>query len=98
MEAITANRVLLIVFDRKAIQESLLRHRLMEGRVEHTYLRYAGHQLLAGIDTDQVSRVVKRRKLIAFLDLLQNLIRQKRGSGKLFSAMNDTMANSADFT
>ena len=69
----------------------------MESRIKDADLRNAGHQLAAGLDTDQVCRVVKRRKFIALFNLFQNLIGKKRRGGKFLTSVNHTMAYRADF-
>ena len=61
-------------------------------------IRCAGHKSLAGIDTDQVCRVVQRSEVGYFLDRLDNFICDENRRGELRAAVDDSMADSADLT
>ena len=58
VEAVTSDLVFLIILVRQTVHISFLRHGLMESGVKYSYHGSGGHQLLACIDTDQVSRVM----------------------------------------
>ncbi len=57
METVSSYFVFLVVIQRQTIEVSFRRHGLMESGIENSYLRNAGHQLGADIDTDQVCRL-----------------------------------------
>ena len=70
---------------------SLLRHGLMESGIKYSYHRYAWHQFLAGTDTDQVCRVVKRCQIVALFDRLSwTSSLMMRGGSEFLSAVYDT--------
>ena len=52
--------------------------------------------LPAGIDTDQVCRIVERCQIIALLDRPQHFVIDDYRRGKLLSAMYHTVANCID--
>ena len=88
VEAVTSYSVLFIIFIWKSIQICFLRHGLMECCIKYAYHRYVRHQFLTCIDTDQVCRIVKRRQIVALLNLSQILHRVRTvEAGKFFSAM-----------
>ena len=93
METIASYFILLIVFIGKAVQICLLRHGLMESSIKNSCHGSIGHQLLAGTDTNQICRVVKRSQVIALLDGLHGLIGQKGRGRELLAAMYDTVSN-----
>lgn len=68
----------------------------MEGRIEDADLRYAGHNSLAGIDADDVRRIVKRSHGRAFFQGFHDFVRNERGSSEFFTAMDDAVADSID--
>ena len=63
METIAANAVLLVKLVGNGIHKGLWRHGLVEGSVKHAHLRQSRHQLLHGIHTLQVGRVMKRSQV-----------------------------------
>ena len=96
VEAVTADMIFLIEFVRKAVHEGFRRHGLMEGRIEDADLRYAGHNSLAGIDADDVRRIVKRSHGRAFFQGFHDFVRNERRSSEFFTAMDDAVADSID--
>ena len=96
VEAVAADLVLLIVLIGKSIGVSHGRHGLVEGSVEHGDHGHAGHELLAGLDADDVGGVVERGEGIALLDCLHDLVGDDDGLGKLFAAVDDAVADSVD--
>ena len=95
VETVSSYFVFLVILIGKAVKVCLLRHCLMESGIEYSNHRYVRHKLLACTDTDQVSRVVKRSKIVTLLDCLDGLICDKCGGGELLTAMYDTMSNCA---
>ena len=63
MEAIATHAILLIELVGDGIHISLGGHGLMEGGIEHAHLRQTRHQLLHGVHTLQVGRVVQRSQV-----------------------------------
>ena len=70
VEAVAANRIFLVQLVRKSIHVCVVRHRLVERRIEHGYLRYTRQNLLDRINTLQVSRVMQRSQFYALDDHL----------------------------
>ena len=68
----------------------------MERRIENSNHRSLRHQLLAGTDTDQVCRVVKRSQVVALLDSLDSLFRKQRGGRELLAAVYHTVSYGAN--
>ena len=58
VETVTSDLVLLIILIRQTVHISFLRHGLMESGIEYSYHGSGRHQLFAGIDADQVCRVM----------------------------------------
>ena len=92
MEAVAADLVLLIVLIGNGIGIGHGGHGLVEGSVEHGDHGHAGHELLAGLDADDVGGVVERGEGIALLDCLHDLVGDDDGLGKLFAAVDDAVA------
>ena len=67
MEAVASHFIILIILIRKSVHISLFWHCLVESCVKYTYHRSVRHQFLACCNTDQICRIVKRRKLVALL-------------------------------
>ena len=70
VETVSSDLVFLIILMRQTVKICLLRHCLMKSGIEYANHRHVRHQFLAGIDTDQVCRVVKRCKIVALFDSL----------------------------
>ena len=68
----------------------------MESRVKDTDLRNARHDSFAGVDADDVRRIVERSHSRAFFQGFHDFICNERGSRKFFAAMDDTVADSID--
>ncbi len=96
METISPDLVLLIIGVGKPVHISLLRHGLVECCVKHPYHRGIGHQLPAGIDPDQVGRIVQGCQVIAFFHRLQHLIRDDHGLGEFLSPMDYPVSHGPD--
>ena len=71
VEAVAADLVLLVVLIRDSVHVVRLGHRLMECGIEYSdHRNVRTHNLAAGLNTDQVGRVVERRQRYAVLDRL----------------------------
>ena len=68
----------------------------MEGGVEHGDHGHAGHELLAGLDADDVGGVVERGEGVALLNGVHDLIGDDDGLGELFAAVNNAVADRVD--
>ena len=97
METISSYFVVLVIFDRKTIEICFCRHCLMESCIEYCYLRYTRHKLGAYTDTDQVCRVMKWCKVIAFFYCCDYFICDHYRFGKFLTTMYNTMSNSIYF-
>ena len=69
----------------------------MECGIEYSHHRHAGHYLLAGSDTDQICRIVKRCKVIALRNCLQYTVINHNRSLEFFSAMYDSVTYCINF-
>ena len=68
----------------------------MKCRIEYAHHRHIRHDLLTGIDPDQVGRIVERRQIVTLFDCSQNLIIQYYRSGEFLTAMYDTVSHRID--
>ena len=92
VEAIAAHLVVLIVFVGDGIGVGHGRHGLMEGGVKDGDLRHLVTQSgLAGVDADDVRRIVKGCIGGAFFQGFHDFIVNYRGAGKGFAAMDNTV-------
>ena len=74
VEAVAADLVLLIVLVRDRVHIVRLRHSLMERSIKYGNHRYVRtHNLAAGLNTNQVGRIVQRCERYAVLDRLEHL-------------------------
>ena len=97
VEAIAADLIVLVVFVRDGIGVCHRRHGLVERSVEHSDLGNAVAQSgLAGVDADDVGRVVQGSQGVAAFDGLHDFIGDEDGGGECFAAMNHTVADSVD--
>ena len=97
VEAVAADGVVLIVLVGQGVGVGHGGHGLMESGVEHGDHGGAGHQLLAGLDADDVGGVVQRSQGIALLDGSHDLVSQQDGLGKLLAAVDHAVTDSVDF-
>ena len=97
MEAVSSDFIFFVVFIRQGIHICSFRHCLMECRIKYCYLRYAGHDFLACMDTDKVCRVMQGCKLAAFFDRFDNFWCDYYRVCEVFAAVYNTMANRIDF-
>ena len=77
VEAITTYTILFIQFVRNSIHVSIIRHCLMESRIEYTYLRNVRKNSRNCIYPFQVSRIVKRSQVIASSESFQHFLVQQ---------------------
>ena len=96
VEAVAPDLVLLIPGVGQGVHVGLGGHGLVEGGVEHGHHGGAGHELPAGLDSDDVGGVVQRRQGIALLNGGHNLVRDQDGGGKLLPAVDHPVAHRAD--
>ena len=95
VETIAADTVVLVVVIGHCVGESLGRHGLMEGSVEHADLRHIlAHDLDAGVDAGDVRGVVQRREGGAVFKRLHDLVRDAHGGSELLAAVDDPVADS----
>ena len=96
VKSVSSHLILLVILVRKAVEVCLFRHCLMERGVKYPHHRHIGHQLSAGIDSDQIRRIVKRCQIIALFHCRQNFRRQKGGRRKLLSAVHHAVSDCVD--
>ena len=91
VEAITTHTILFIQFVRDSIHVSIIRHSLMESRIEYTYLRNIRKNSRNCIHTFQVSRIVKRSQIIASCKSLQHFFVQQYRFAETFASVHHTV-------
>ena len=96
VETVATNRIFLIQLIRKRVHVCVIRHRLMECRIEDCYLRNARKNLLNCVNTLQVSRVVQRSQLHALDDHLFYLRSDEHGLVEFLSAVDYTVTDGVD--
>lgn len=95
VETVTAYPVLLANFVRKRIGVSIVRHGLVESRIEHKNLLNVGQFVLNGFVALEVSRIMKRSKLAVLFPFFKNFGSNHHTMGK-FSTMHYAMSHSID--
>ena len=93
--AVTADTVIFVELVRNAVEISLLRHRLVESRIEHGDLREAREKLRGAFHTGGVSRFVERCKERDAADVVDDFLRDFFALDVL-AAMHDAVADSFD--
>ena len=68
----------------------------MESGVEHCNHGNVAHNVAAGVDADDVCRVVQGSEGSALLERFHNCIVDAHGGSKLLAAVNDAVADSVD--
>ena len=96
MEAVAAHVVLRVPLIRHGIHEGLLRHRLMEGGIHDDRVRHARHELHRALDAHDVRGHVERSERDERLELLDDLLVDKRGFLEKLSSMEDPVAYRTD--
>jgi len=93
--AVTADAVLFVELVRDTIEVSLLRHRLVECRIEYGDLREAREELGGAFHTGCVCRFVQRGKERDAADVVDDFLRDLFALDVL-TAMHDAVADSFD--
>ena len=93
METVSSYFIVFVVFNRKSVQICFSRHCLMESGIKYTNLRYTWHKFCTNINTDQVCRVMQRRKIIALFYCCDHFISDQCRAGKFLAAVYNTMSD-----
>ena len=97
VEAVAADAVVLVILIRNGVHIGLAGHGLVECGVEHGDHRHVvAHDGAAGVDAGDVGGVVQRGKRRAFLERGHDGVVDLDGTGKLLTAVDDTVANGVD--
>ena len=97
VEAVAADLVLLIVLVGDRVHIVRLRHGLMERGVEYgDHRNVRAHDLAAGLNADQVGRIVQRRERDAVLDRLEHLFGDDNAVGEELAAVYHAVADRVD--
>ena len=97
MESVAAHAILLVETVGERVHIGFCRHGLVECGVEHAYLRDAGQNLLHGLYTCHVGRVMERSEVVAFLYLLEHLVGDKYALAEFLGAVHHAVAYGVDF-
>ena len=95
MGAVTADAVLFVELVRNTVEVSLLRHRLVECRIEHGDLRKAREEFGGAFHAGSVCRFVKRGKERDATDVVDDFLRDLFALDVL-TAMHDAVTDSFD--
>ena len=95
VEPVAPDLVLLVIAVGKTIDVGMLRHGLMEGRIEHRDLRYGGKDLGDGLDSHDIGGIVKRREGNALSEGRHHLRIQLYGGRELFARVDDPVSDGA---
>ena len=98
MSAVAADLIFFRDVGFDAVGISLRGHGQMEGRIENGDHRSAGHQLLAGAHTHNVSGIMKRSHGKGRFHIFNDSFVGDDGLREERAAVNVTMADAADFT
>ena len=97
MEAVAPDLVVFIVLIGDGVQIRMLGHGLVEGGVEH---RHLGHVVAqdgpAGLDADDVGRIMQRRQGGAVLHRLHDLVGDEDGAGEALAAVDHPVTHRVD--
>ncbi len=97
MEAIPPDFIFLIIFIWQTVHICLIRHGLVKCRVEYRSHGRIRHQFPAGIDANQVCRIVQGRKVIARFYRRKHLTVDQRRLRKFFTTVHNTVSNGSNF-
>ena len=98
VEAVAADLVLAVVFVGERIDVGLFGHGLVEGGVEGPGHGDAGQDLLAGLDADDVGRVVQRRQRDALFQGVQDGFGDRHGAVEFFAGVDHAVADGEYFS
>ena len=97
VEAVAADLVLFIVLVGDRVHVVRLRHGLMERGIEYgDHRNVRAHNVAAGLDADQVGRIVERRKRYAVLDRLEHLFGDNDAVREELAAVYHAVADRVD--
>ena len=96
VEAVAADFIVAVELVRQGVEESALRHMLVESRVENNDLLQVGEGFARGVDTGDVRRIVQRREADAVHNLLAHIIINQYRFGKILAAVDDAVADCLD--
>ena len=96
VEAVATDAVIFVVLIGNGVHVSLAGHGLVESGVEHCNHGNVAHNVAAGVDADDVCRVVQGSEGSALLERFHNCIVDAHGGSKLLAAVNDAVADSVD--
>ena len=96
VEAVSADSVFFVVFVVYRIHISVVRHRVMESGVESSRHESIREKFLAGPDSDDVSRNVKRSEVVAFLNSEYDVVGNFNAAVVVFAGMNESVSDRRD--
>jgi hypothetical protein len=97
VESVATDAILSVQIVWESIHVCIVRHSLMECSVEHTNLRNLRKEFLNGIDTLDVCRIMKRRKVVASSKSLHHLVCKEYALVELLATVNSAMTHSVKF-
>src|SRR5260370_31863419 len=93
MESIPADSVLLVVFVRNRVVESIVRKSLMKRSIEHHDLRLIREQFASNANALNARRIMKGPEICQFFDPSHDALSNEDGPAKIFTAMNHAMSD-----
>ena len=97
VEAVAANTVLISQVIRNSVTPGVLGHGRVERGIEHSNLRQVWPGVEGGTHTLHVRGVMQRRKRGQRIDLVDHLLVEQHGVGKLLSTLHHAVADSLQF-
>ena len=96
VKTVTPYAVLLVIFIGKPVDVAAGRHGLVERRIETYHLRYGRTELLHGVDTFQVGRVVQRGQLHELFYPIYHLVVHEHAPVEEITAVRHTVSDRPD--
>ena len=96
VEAVTAHAVLLVIFIRDGVHESLRRHGGMESGIKHGNIGDIAKDLFGGLDTQDAGRVVQRGQGAQLAQGLDHFGGDQAAGLELFAAVDHAVADGVD--
>ena len=93
MESITACMIFFIPLIRNSVHKRCVRHSLMPCCINYRAMRYIRKNLLCGLDSHNIRRIVQRTKILHFTEGIKNFRRYNNRFGKFITAMKYTVSN-----
>ena len=96
VETVTTNRIFLVQLVGQCIHVCIIRHGLVESRIEDSHLRHARQTLLYRVNTLQVSGVMQRSEVHTLNNLRLHFRRDEHGLIEFLASMDYAVTHRVD--